>query len=172
MFRVCMKSAVAFSLLVFSLLVSSAFGQSVNANANPFERALTVMHTDRAALQACNKPRQIALVRELHAKSVAAVHRWPIQRRLGHITQCPLGIRNALGWLRKAQWHAFNGSRDRQSHRSEPRLCLGRRSSLFSFWPRRAWESRKTCREDDISRPRPLWQMAYCLRTLHRERWQ
>src|SRR5262249_1496065 len=30
----------------FSLLVSSAFGQSVNANANPFERALTVMHTE------------------------------------------------------------------------------------------------------------------------------
>ena len=32
--------------VLFSLLVASAFGQSANSNANPFERALTVMHTD------------------------------------------------------------------------------------------------------------------------------
>jgi len=33
-------------VVLFSLLVVSAFGQSANSNANPFERALTVMHTD------------------------------------------------------------------------------------------------------------------------------
>jgi hypothetical protein len=33
-------------VLLFSLLVAPAFGQSANSSANPFERALTIMHTE------------------------------------------------------------------------------------------------------------------------------